>query len=106
TLYESIEWSHQLLDEREQALFRRLARFSGGFGLDAAEAVGAFAPLDPYDVLDVLGGLVDRSLVVLDDEGPADRYRLLESIKQFAHSRLEESGETAAVLDRHLAHFA
>ena len=105
TLYESIEWSHQLLDDREQALFRRLAMFSGGFGLDAAEAVGAFAPLDAYDVLDLLGGLVDRSLVVMDDDGPSDRYRLLETIKQFARARLEESGETTAVLDRHLACF-
>ena len=60
----------------------------------------------PYDVLDLLGGLVDRSLVVLDDEGPADRYRLLETIKQFARARLEEAGEVTHVLDRHLAHFA
>ena len=57
-------------------------------------------------MLDLLGGLVDRSLVVLDDDGPADRYRLLETIKQFARARLEESDEVTAVLDRHLAHFA
>lgn len=106
TLYESIEWSHQLLEEREQTLLRRLALFSGGFGLDTAEFVCAFTPLDPYDVLDLLGGLVDRSLVVLDDEGPTDRYRLLETIKQFARSRLEKSGEISTVLDRHLVHFA
>jgi predicted ATPase/class 3 adenylate cyclase/DNA-binding CsgD family transcriptional regulator len=106
TLYESIEWSHHLLDEREQTLLRRLALFSGGFGLDAAEAVCAFAPLDPYDVLDLLGGLVDRSLVVLDDEGPTDRYRLLETIKQFARTRLEDADEVTLVLDRHLDHFA
>ncbi len=106
TLYESIEWSHQLLDEDERVLLRRLARFSGGFDLDAAEAVCSFDPLDEYAVLDLLGSLVDRSLVVLDDEGPADRYRLLESIKQFARTRLDDSGETTAVLDRHLEHFA
>ena len=87
-------------------LLRRLARFSGGFDLDAAEAVCSFDPLDEFAVLDLLGNLVDRSLVVLDDEGPADRYRLLESIKQFARARLDESGENDAVLDRHLTHFA
>ena len=106
TLYESIEWSHQLLDEDERALLRRLARFSGGFDLDAAETVCSFDPVDEFAVLDLLGNLVDRSLVVLDDEGPADRYRLLESIKQFARARLDESGENDAVLDRHLTHFA
>ncbi len=57
-------------------------------------------------MLDLLGNLVDRSLVILDDEGPADRYRLLESIKQYARARLDESGDGDAVLDRHLTHFA
>ena len=106
TLYESIEWSHQLLDEDERVLLRRLARFSGGFDLDAAESVCSFDPLDEYAVLDLLGNLVDRSLVVLDDEGPVVRYRLLESIKQFARARLDESGENDALLDRHLTDFA
>jgi predicted ATPase/class 3 adenylate cyclase/DNA-binding CsgD family transcriptional regulator len=106
TLYESIEWSHHMLTPAEQALLRRLALFCGGFTLDAAEAVADFEPLDPYDILDLLGGLVDRSLVVLDDEGPTDRYRLLETIKQFARRRLEDATEMTAVLDRHLAYFA
>jgi len=106
TLYESIEWSHHMLTPSEQVLLRRLALFCGGFTLDAAETVAAFDPLDPYDVLDLLGGLVDRSLVVLDDEGPTDRYRLLETIKQFARARLEAADEIAPVLDRHLEHFA
>ena len=106
TLYESIEWSHQLLTDDERVLLRRLARFSGGFDLDAAEAICSFAPLDEYAVLDLLGNLVDRSLVILDDEGPDDRYRLLESIKQYARARLDESGDGDAVLDRHLTHFA
>ncbi len=106
TLYESIEWSHQLLTDDEKVLLRRLARFSGGFDLDAAEAVCSFAPLDEYAVLALLGNLVDRSLVVLDDEGPIDRYRLLETIKQFSNVRLEDSGETNAVLDRHVDHFS
>ncbi len=106
TLYESIEWSHQLLEPNEQVLLRRLAMFNGGFTLDAAEAICAFDPLDEYDVLDLLGSLVDRSLVGLVDDGTNDRYRLLETIKQFSRAQLEESGEITAVLDRHLTHFA
>ena len=106
TLYESIEWSHHLLEPNEQVLLRRLALFSGGFTLDAAEAICAFEPLDVYDVLDLLGGLVDRSLVVLGEEASADRYRLLETIKQFSRARLEEAREVGAVLDHHLLHFA
>jgi predicted ATPase/class 3 adenylate cyclase/DNA-binding CsgD family transcriptional regulator len=106
TLYESIEWSHQLLEPNEQVLLRRLAMFNGGFTLDAAEAVCAFDPLDTYDVLDLLGSLVDRSLVGLGDDGATERYRLLETIKQFSRARLDEAGEVGDVLDRHLAHFA
>ena len=106
TLYESIEWSHQLLEPNEQVLLRRLALFSGGFTLDAAEAICEFDPLDAYDVLDLLGGLVDRSLVVLGEEGSTDRYRLLETIKQFSRARLEEADEIPAVLDHHLRYFA
>ncbi|HRW39715.1 MAG TPA: AAA family ATPase, partial [Aquihabitans sp.] len=106
TLLASVEWSHQLLDEQERTLLRRLALFCGGFTLDAAEAVAAFEPLDPYAVLDHLTNLVDRSLVLLDDEGAEPRYRMLETIKQFSLARLEESDERTDVADRHLAHYA
>ena len=71
TLLASVEWSHQLLDEDERVLLRRLALFRGGFTLGAAEAVAPFDGLDRYDVLDLLSSLVDRSLVLLDDTGPA-----------------------------------
>ncbi len=105
TLEASIEWSHQLLNEDERILLRRLARFTGGFTLEAAEAVCGFSPLDEYGVRDLLGRLVDRSLVVHDD-GEHDRYRLLETIKQFAHPRLAAAGEMSDVLNRHVAHYA
>jgi predicted ATPase/DNA-binding CsgD family transcriptional regulator len=106
TLLASVEWSHQLLDEDERVLLRRLARFRGGFTLGAAEAVASFDALDRYDVLDLLSSLVDRSLVLLDDTEPHPRYRLLETIRQFARERLAEADEVSQVLDRHLIHFA
>lgn len=105
TLEASIEWSHQLLDDPERILLRRLALFTGGFTLDAAEAVCGFAPLDEYGVLELLSRLVDRSLVVHDDDDRNERYRLLETIKQFAHPRLEAAGEMSDVLGRHLDHY-
>ncbi|MFV0317052.1 MAG: ATP-binding protein, partial [Microthrixaceae bacterium] len=106
TLRSSVEWSHQLLDDDERALLRRLSQFSGGFTLNAAEGIAGFDPLDDYGVLDHLSSLVERSLVILDDEGPIERYRLLETIKQFADEQLVASGEVTCVLERHLVHFA
>ncbi len=106
TLRSSVEWSHQLLADDERVLLRRLSGFSGGFTLDAAEAIAGFPPLDAYGILDHLAALVERSLVILDDEGTVERYRLLETIKQFAHEQLVASGEVGDVLDRHLVHFA
>lgn len=103
TLAASVEWSHDLLDDAERILFRRLSVFAGGFSLDAAEAVGAGNGIEPLQVLDLLTGLVDKSLVVADEDCGGVRYRLLETIRQFASARLEASGETAAVRDAHLA---
>jgi DNA-binding CsgD family transcriptional regulator len=77
--------------------------FAGGFGLDAAEAVVAATPVDAYAVLGLLGRLVDKSLVQLDDQPDGARYRLLETIRQFAADRLDESGEASSIRDRHLA---
>src|SRR5439155_1838301 len=103
TLAASVEWSHDLLGERERTLLRRLAVFAGGFTLDAAEAVCAGDGIEALDVLDLLASLVDKSLVMADDDRPETRYRLLETIRQFASARLEASGETVALRDRHLA---
>jgi predicted ATPase len=101
TLHASVEWSHDLLSEEERILLRRLAAFAGGFTLDAAEAVAAAPPLEHWEVLGLLSSLVDRSLVVFDGE----RYRLLQTIHDFATARLLSSGETDAVRDRHAAWF-
>jgi len=99
TLRSTIEWSHALLSEQEQVLFRRLAVFAGGFTLDAVEA------LADGDVLDLLSGLVEKSLVLLETEALEARYRMLETIRQFAQERLEEAGETAELGRRHAQFF-
>jgi predicted ATPase/DNA-binding CsgD family transcriptional regulator len=104
TLAASIEWSHALLDEHDRTVFRRLATFPGGFGLEAARSVAAAGAVARVGVLDALGRLVDKSLVVATESGGEARYRLLETIREFAADRLEEAGEVAATRDRHLAH--
>ena len=101
TLLGTIDWSHSLLDEPERALLRRLAVFAGGWPLEAAESVCAQWP---GEVLDVLSGLVAKSLVVFD-EG-AGRYRMLETIRQYAGDRLLDAGEGDEYRARHLVHFA
>ncbi|MEV4319511.1 LuxR C-terminal-related transcriptional regulator [Actinocrispum sp. NPDC049592] len=102
TLVASIAWSHDLLDEPDRAVFRRLAVFPAGFSLDAAQAVCADGVID---VLGALGRLVDKSLVVAETRGGASRYQLLETIREYAAGRLRESGEGDATRDRHLDHF-
>ena len=103
TLQSSVEWSHALLDADEQRAFRRLAVFSGGFTLAAAEAVIVDDALAREAVLDLLTRLVDKSLATSEETGDQLRHRLLETIRQYAHDRLSESGELSALRDRHLA---
>jgi predicted ATPase/class 3 adenylate cyclase len=108
TLRATVGWSYSLLAGAERVLLARLSVFAGGFGLDAAEAVCGSGDLDVLDVADLLGSLVDKSLVVAD---PAStgllRYRLLETIRLFAAERLVEAGDdqAAAVAAAHCAHF-
>ena len=78
-------------------LFRRLAAFAGGFDLDAAQAVGASSDVETYQLVDQLSLLVDKSLVVADDTGDGMRYRLLETVRQYAQEKLGESGEADEV---------
>jgi len=105
TLRATIAWSHDLLSPPERALFARLAAFAGGWALEAAEAVGAGADLPRAEVLDALCRLVDQSLVAAEDSGDgAVRYRLPETIREYARERLEASGE--AVRGRHAAYYA
>ena len=103
TLRAVVDWSYDLLDVTERALFRRLAVFAGGFKLDAAEAVVADAPVGEADVLDLVSRLVDKSLVERDAEG--DRFRLLETVRQYADERLAQADERTAFTARHLAYF-
>jgi DNA-binding CsgD family transcriptional regulator len=103
TLLASVEWSHQLLEPVEQVLLRRLGVFAGGFPIEAAEIVGGFPPLAPADVMDVLAALVDKSLVQLDDSG---RYRLLETIREYAAARLCDAAESLTAADQHLGWLA
>jgi predicted ATPase/DNA-binding NarL/FixJ family response regulator len=102
TLAASIEWSHALLAEPDRIVLRRLAVFAG-FGLEAALAVAAGGAVAGDEVLDALGRLVDKSLVVTEERDGDARYRLLETIRQYAADRLAEAGEAASARDRHLA---
>ncbi|WP_242670206.1 LuxR family transcriptional regulator [Mycobacterium decipiens] len=105
TLRASIDWSHALLTETEQILFRRLAPFVGGFDLAAARAVAAAGTdLEPFQVLDQLTLLVDKSLVVVEERQGRTRYRLLETVRRYALEKLGDSGE-ADVRARHRDHY-
>lgn len=101
TLRASVDWSHALLTGPERMVFRRLAVFQGGFDLDAAHAVAGDPDLPRYQLLDELSALVDKSLVAADDSGRRTRYRLLETMRQYALDKLADSGEPDTVRTRH-----
>ena len=102
TLLASVQWSHDLLAAPAQVLLRRLAAFAGGWTLEAAREVTGFVPLEPGQVPGLLAGLVDASVVQLEEAAGAGRYRLLETIRAYAAGRLADAGETADLADRHL----
>ena len=107
TLRAAIDWSHGLLAESERILFRRLAVFAGGFTLDAAESVCSQGELKRNEILDLLARLVDKSLVVVDDSSGSSRtrYRLLETIREYALEKLTESEEAATIRNQHFEFF-
>jgi predicted ATPase/DNA-binding SARP family transcriptional activator/DNA-binding CsgD family transcriptional regulator len=106
TLRATLDWSHNLLSEVERALFRRLSVFAGGWTLEAAEVVCSGDVIEQDDVLDLLSGLVDKSLVVAGaSTGGVVRYRMLRPIRQYAREKLVASGETAALGDRRATFF-
>ena len=101
TLRATVDWSYELLDEAEQMLLRRLATFSG-WNLDMAEQVCSDEAIGADAVLGLLISLIDKSLVVLDGEAAGDaRYRLLDTIREYAAERLEAAGESGALALRH-----
>jgi predicted ATPase/class 3 adenylate cyclase len=106
TLRATVEWSYSVLHGDEQLLLGRLSVFAASFDLDAAEAVCGFGDIEVFDVTGLLGSLVDKSLVVAEPAGPALRYRLLETIRQFASERLAGTDdEAAAVAAAHCQHY-
>jgi predicted ATPase/class 3 adenylate cyclase len=105
TLRGLIDWSHDLLSDGERVLLRRLAVFAGSFSLEGAEEVCAGDGLETADVLDLLSSLVDRSLVALVEQPGDVRYRLLESIHEYASEKLTDSGEADVCRRAHLSYF-
>jgi predicted ATPase/class 3 adenylate cyclase len=107
TLQATVDWSYSLLNGPEQCVLRRLSVFAEGFDLEAAEAVCGFGDIEVFDVTDLVGSLVDKSLVVAEPVGGTVRYRLLETIRQFGGERLVavSEDEAVAVAVAHCAHF-
>lgn len=103
TLRALVDWSHELLSLPERSLFRRLAVFPGSFTLEAAEAVGTGDDIAARDVVDLLTELVDKSLVVVEAMG--ERYRLLDTVREYAQERLGEAKDEDAARSRHLAFY-
>jgi predicted ATPase/DNA-binding CsgD family transcriptional regulator/DNA-binding XRE family transcriptional regulator len=107
TLRATIDWSYGLLGDRDRLLLNRLTVFAGGWTFDAAEAIAGSDGISPPEILELLGGLVDKSLVVAEsaDSAGTVRYRLLEMIRQYGREHLAESGELESVRARHAAYF-
>ncbi len=106
TLRASIDWSYSLLDEQERAVLRRLAVFAGGFTLTDAEAMIAGDDVAGHVVLDLVTRLVDKSLVVAHMEVAPTRFRMLETIRQYAEERLADAAEAHAARQRHAEVFS
>lgn len=103
TLLAAMDWSYDLLSEKERVLLQRLSVFAGGFTPEAVEAICAEDGLDHHEVLDLLSHLVDVSLVLAEEQDGGMRYRLLETVRQYAQDRLLESEEPEALRGRHLS---
>jgi len=105
TLLATMDWGHELLSGKERASFRRLSVFAGGFTLEAAEDICTGDGIEREEVLDLLGRLVDKSLVLVGLHGDVARYRMLETVGQYASEKLGESGERESVGSRHADFF-
>ncbi len=109
TLRAAIDWSYNFLSPAEQALFRRLSVFVGGWTLEAAESVcsdeSASSVVGSGDVLNLIEQLINKSLVIMEEVQHEGRYHMLETLRQYADEKLAESGERDALRDRHLDYF-
>ena len=107
TLLSAIEWSHDLLDDRERVLFRRLGVFAAGFSLEAAEQICTDDVIDELDAIEVISSLIDKSMLTAEvGHDASTRYRLLETLREFARRRLDEAGERDEFTERHAEHYA
>ena len=106
TLQALIDWSHDLLSEKERLLFRRLSVFAGGRTLEAVEVVCACNDVEEWEIVDLLDQLVSKSLVTIEQDTFGDpRYTMIESVWQYAREKLETSGEVQHIRDKHLDYF-
>ncbi len=105
TLRAAVDWSYDLLAEREKTLLHHLSVFAGGWTLAAAEAICAGDGREEWEVLDLLTSLVDKSLVLYEEREGQGRYHLLATVQQYAREKLRESGEDERMQERHLSYF-
>jgi predicted ATPase len=105
TLQAAVAWSYDLLDPTERYLFDRLSVFAGGFTLAAAHVIAAEPGTSEIGVLDVLASLVKKSMVLADGSGPSARFRLLETLRQYARDRLAETDDMRSVREGHARYF-
>ena len=105
TLRALVDWSYDLLSEHEQLLLQRLSSFAGGCDLRAVEEVCGAEPLLPEDIVDLLASLVDKSLVLPEESGEGTRYRMLETIRDYARLKLIESGDLDGASSRHCNYY-
>ncbi len=101
TLQAAIDWSHDLLSEKEGILLRRLSVFASGWTLEGTEAICSSDGIEASDILDLLAQLVDKSLVMMETHRGEARYRLLETVRQYGREKLRASGDETAVRGRH-----
>ncbi len=105
TIRDTIDWSYGLLSDEERTLLRRLSVFNGSFSLDAVEGVCVERGAAGAEALDLVTGLLDKSLLLCDSGDAGTRYRLLETVREYAAERLRDAGETDAIRERHARFF-
>ena len=101
TLDATMEWSYTLLEPAERVVFERISVFRSAFGINAARAVAGFEPIQPNDLLDAIAGIASASMLVVDRANGAARYRMLATVREFAHRKLAESRDEREVARRH-----